>query len=566
MIRILACLVLLLAGAPALAQSGAQSGSRDFPLAINLAEVNDWSAEQPFIDVFKTARRWIGHKPGQWGGVEFEELEERGLLDAQGWPTSVPHDLGSIGTLILTDLPAEAEAYAGRYVLSFDGEGIVEVGGAASNVRYGEGRVAFDFTPQIGGMVLVKIQRSDPMKTGDYVRNITVVREEHQEAFANGAVFNPLWLDHMRGFKVLRFMDWMHTNNSDQQSWDNRPKPDDFSYTRHGVPPEVMIALANELGADPWFCMPHLADDTYQRRFAEMALARLDPGLKAYVEYSNEVWNWQFSQAEWTETQAQERWGQRYKGQDYYGMKFARMAQTWADVFSDARDRLVTVIATQTGWLGLERPILDAPLWVAEGNEPPHTFADAYAITGYFGSYLGRDEMRDITLGKIAESTQAAEADARQQGLTGEALAAHVAAHRFDMATDWAVDALTDSRQYGDEFDGLDRATGTFFPYQADIAREYGLDLIVYEGGTHIVGVGAQVDDDTLTAFFTHLNYTPEIASLYRTLFEKWAEVSDGPFALFNDVNVPMKWGSWGHLRHLGDADNPRWQVVEEFK
>ncbi|MEQ8896899.1 MAG: hypothetical protein RID23_07380 [Roseovarius sp.] len=562
MIRILACLLLLLTAAPALSQSE----PRDFPLAINLAEVNDWSAEQPFIDVFKTARRWIGHKPGQWGGVEFEELEARGLLDAQGWPTSVPHDLGSIGTLILTDLPAEADIYAGRYVLSFEGEGIVEVGGAVSNTRYGKGRVAFDFKPQTGGMVLIKIQRSDPMKTGDYVRNISVVREEHEEAFAKGAVFNPLWLDHMQGFGVLRFMDWMHTNNSDQQDWSHRPKPDDFSYSRHGVPAEIMIRLANELGADPWFCMPHLSDETYQRRFAELALAQLDPGLKAYVEYSNEVWNWQFTQAEWTEAQAQDRWGQRYKGQDYYGMKTAQMAEIWADVFSGTRDRLITVISTQTGWLGLERAILDAPLWVAEGNEPPHSFADVYAITGYFGSYLGRDEMRDITLAKITESQEAAEADARSQGLTGEALAAHVEAHRFDMATDWAVDALRDSRQYGDEFDGLDRATDTFFPYQADIAQEYGLDLIVYEGGTHIVGVGAQVGDETLTAFFTHFNYTPEIATLYRTLFEKWAEISDGPFALFNDVNVPMKWGSWGHLRHLGDAANPRWQVVEEFK
>lgn len=563
MIRALACLLLLLC-APLSAT--AQSAARDFPLAINLAEVNDWSSQQPFIDVFKTARRWIGHKPGQWGGVTHEDLEERGLLDAQGWPTSVPQDLGSIGTLILTDLPADAEVFAGRYILRFEGEGIVEVGGAATNVRYGEGRVAFDFTPGTGRMVLIKIQRSDPMKTGDYVRDITVVREEQEAAFRSGAIFNPLWLDRIRGFGVLRYMDWMHTNNSTQQDWANRPKPDDFSYTRKGMPAEIMIRLANELGADPWFCMPHLSDDTYQRSFAEMVEARLDSGLTAYVEYSNEVWNWQFTQAKWAEAQAQERWGQRHKGQDYYGMKTARMAQIWADVFAADRDRLVTVIATQTGWLGLEESILEAPLWVAEGNDPPHSYADAYAITGYFGSYLGRDEMRDTTLGKIAESTQAAEADARERGLTGEALAAHVEAHRFDMATEWATDALLDSRQYGDEFDGLDRSTDTFFPYQAEVAENYGLDLIVYEGGTHIVGVGAQVGDDTLTEFFTHFNYTPEIATLYRRLFEKWAEVSDGPFALFNDVATPVKWGSWGHLRHLGDTGNPRWQVVEEYK
>ena len=58
-----------------------------------------------------------------------------------------------------------------------------------------------------------------------------------------------------------------------------------------------MIDLCNRLQVDPWFCIPHLADDDYVRQFATMVRERLDPKLKVYVEHSNEVWNGQFAQA-----------------------------------------------------------------------------------------------------------------------------------------------------------------------------------------------------------------------------------------------------------------------------
>ena len=52
-----------------------------------------------------------------------------------------------------------------------------------------------------------------------------------------------------------------------------------------------MIQLANHVGAAPWFNMPHLGDDSYQRGFAQMVKERLRPDVKVYVEYSNEVWH-----------------------------------------------------------------------------------------------------------------------------------------------------------------------------------------------------------------------------------------------------------------------------------
>jgi len=59
-------------------------------VAIGLAPVTDWSVQQPFLDIMKTARPWLGHRPGQFGGMEYEELVEGGHLDPNGWPRRRP--------------------------------------------------------------------------------------------------------------------------------------------------------------------------------------------------------------------------------------------------------------------------------------------------------------------------------------------------------------------------------------------------------------------------------------------------------------------------------------------
>ncbi|WP_162497335.1 hypothetical protein [Roseovarius dicentrarchi] len=532
------------------------------PLAVNLAPVTDWSTQQPFIDVFKTARRWIGHLPGQWGGADYAQIAGAGLLDEDGWPTRLPRDLGSIGTVILTDLPEEAEALAGRYRLRFEGDGIVEVAGRARNVRYGTGEVTFDFTPG-PGPVEIRIQRSDPRGTGDYVRNISVVRDDLVAAHKDGALFRPEFLTSLRGFGVLRFMDWMNTNDSTAEEWTRRARPGDFSYTRQGVPLEVMLALASELDADAWLTLPHLAGDAYAREMAKATLTLVPPGRRVYVEYSNEVWNWQFAQAEWADAQARELWGVKDRGAQFYGLRASEVAQIWAQVFAagDARAQLVNVVSTQTGWLGLEADILTAPLAVADGFAPPVEAFDAYAITGYFGHVLGTDRRRALIAGWLEDSADAARTAAKAEGLEGAALDAYVAAHRYDLATARAAEELRSGAHSGDDSDTLADLTGRLWPYHAEVAARHGLDLIMYEGGTHVTGLGAQLDDDALTDFFTHLNYTPEMGALYAQMLEAWAALGAGPFNLFNDTSAPGKWGSWGARRWPGD-DNPRWRAI----
>ncbi|MGL4319688.1 MAG: hypothetical protein ACRCS3_02400 [Paracoccaceae bacterium] len=511
-------------------------------LQIGLAGIHDWSVQQPFLDVMKTARNWTGHLPGQWGGFEYDQLLAGGYLDDRGWPRAIPPEVTGLSTLILTHLPEGAGGVAGPYVLTYQGKGTLLVEGRAQNVVATSGRVTFDYTPGEGSVVLT-LTATD---AADPLRDIVVVRADRAQALADGLIFNPAWLARLRGVQGVRFMDWMATNNSTLSTIADRPMVEDFTYSNNGAPIEIMVALANELDADPWFTLPHLSNDDFVRFYADYVRENLETDLQAWVELSNEVWNGQFSQAQWAADQARARWGDEAAGVQFYALRASEVADIWTQVFGQEADtRLVRVIATQTGWLGLEEMILNAPRVVAEGKPEPYTHFDAYAVTGYFSAILGTDTMSVTIKEWLAESAGAAkDADSR-----------------YDLAVERTAQELRDGSVTGDAADTLKTVVTEILPYHAEIARKSGLRLVMYEGGTHVVGYGPVIDDAEITAFFNHFNYTPEVAKLYGVMLAEWAKLTDAPFNAFVDVSVPDRWGSWGALRHLGD-DNPRWQVL----
>jgi hypothetical protein len=529
-------------------------------LGLGLAGVHDWAVQQPFLDVMKTAREWTGHLPGQWGGWDHAKLRAGGWLNDQGWPIGVPPELTGIAALLLTEMPSDAGGLAGRYVMDWKGQGKVKLEGRINLVEDGERLRVFDYTPGPGG-VAITIEETD---AGDPIRDIRVVRQDRLTALDAGAIFNPDWLARIRGVRMIRFMDWMATNDSTLARLADRPKPDDYTWARNGVPVEVMVALANELRADPWFTLPHLAEDEFARHYATVVSETLAPGLRAYVELSNEVWNWQFAQAEWAERQGQAFWGREAAWVQFYALRAAEVMAIWSEVFGDpGRDRLVRVVGTQTSIEGMDRTILTAPLVTQEGMPAPHQSFDALAVTGYVAALLGSEGKAALVKGWLAESRSAAEAEALAKGLTGEAAAEHVDRHRFDLAVGLAAQELRDGSLSGSQEDTLAALSGRVWPMHAAVAAEFGLDLVMYEGGTHVVGYGAAVDDAELGAFFQHLNYSPEMGALYRDLLAEWARISPTPFNAFVDVYTPGKWGSWGALRHLTD-DNPRWRALAE--
>ncbi|MCJ7874265.1 calcium-binding protein [Phaeobacter sp. J2-8] len=535
------------------------TGLENPSLGMGLNGIADWSTQQPFVDVMKTARRWVGHTQSTWGAWSYEDLLADGVFDDQGWVTRLPDGVDRIETFVLTELPQEVQSLRGSYRMTWKGSGTLDVVGLAKVQARNDHEIWFNFRPD-DDTVAVQIRETDPEGTGDYIRDIAIVHENHIPLHEVGMVFNPDFVARIADLRSLRFMDWMFTNGSDKVTWQDRARVSDYSYAQRGVPVEHLLTLANLVGADPWIPMPHMADDDFIRRYAETVRDGLDLRLKVYVEYSNELWNRIFPQAIWAGQQAEARWGDAAGDNgwmQFAGMRAAEVADLWTDVFGDdAPARLVNVIAVQTGWPGLEEPLLQAPLWQAEGHEAPVTRFQAYAVSGYFGHSIGSEDGGGQLRSLLDEAAETARAAGAAQGLQRVALREYVREHRFQGTIAPTIARLREG--------SLAELTEELWPYHAGVAAKHGLALVMYEGGTHIQGQGPWLEDADMTAYFHQLNYTPDMAEIYTDLLQAWRAVGGTMFNAFVDVGAPSKYGSWGHLRHLDDS-NPRWDALMAF-
>ena len=386
-----------------------------------------------------------------------------------------------------------------------------------------------------------------------------MVHERNLPLHQAGALFNPDWLARVGDVAVIRFMDWMLTNHSEVQTWDQRPRVTDYSWSRRGVPLEVMLRLANETGADPWFTLPHLADDEYVRQFAEQVREGLGSDLRAWFEFSNEVWNWSFAQADWAEQNARARWNRDWAWVQFGAVRAAEVMRVIDSVYVGQESRRVRVLGLFTGWIGLEADMLAAPDYVAEdpANRPPREFFDALAVTGYFNAELHAESRRAMVQGWLDESRAAAEASAA--ALPDAARQAHIQAHRFDLAIQRAGEELINGPE-----NSVRHLLDVTLAHHAQVARENGMALVMYEGGTHVVTRPEDHGNDELVEFFEALNYSEPMGQAYRELIEGWQALTPTPFVAFMDIGPPTIWGSWGHLRHLDD-DTPRWRALMDL-
>ncbi|MBD2089495.1 cellulose-binding protein [Microcoleus sp. FACHB-1515] len=511
-------------------------------LGTNITSIVDYSTQLPFLDAFKSARRWIPQcvngDPGcdnGWDTQEFDRID----LDEHNWVRSLPAAddepmFTRVGTLLFREI--EGHYPGGQYVVLYDGEGAIEYRFDAQKdeARSRPGRDIINVTPSNEGIYLI-ITATDPNRTGNYIRNLHVVPIEAETIFAS-EIFNPVFLERIDRFQAIRFMDWMSTNNSTQQEWRDRPKVEDATYAMKGAPVEIMIALANRIHADPWFTLPIQATDEYMREFAQIVKDQLDPDLRVYVELSNEVWNWQFSQAHYALEQGKARWGEHGDAyMQWYGMRSAQMAELWKQVFGDQRDRLRSIIGTQTVWRGLEEAALDCPLWVAEGHAPCHESVDLYAIAGYFSGNLTQAENQAAAEALLNEPDGGFE-KAFMQLEQGGIIPAH---------------------SYNDSLAGV----FDLFAYHLDVAKQRNLELVVYEGGQHLVSA----DNEKLTNFFIALNGDRRMGELYSQLLQGWKASGGTLFMNFSDFGRRSRWGSWGVLEHVEQAHSPRYDALMQF-
>ena len=514
-------------------------------LAFNLSGISDSSPQLPFLDLGKTMRPFFASSPTQWEAMKHAELSAGGYLDENGWPTAIPPGMSSVKTIWAESQGggAPAASRAGTYVLTYEGEGTVKIAGKIRLIEQGEGYIVFE--NENGGSFWFDILSTDPAKTGNYIRNISVVPEEYVDLHEAGAIFNPEWLSIVGDSRQFRFMDWMHTNGSSIDSWDDRPQLDDATWRTHGVPLEIMVQLANEAGADPWFTMPHMVDDEYVRNFATYVRDNLDPGLHVHVEYSNEAWNFAFPQTHWMMNEADAQWNigssqPNTEKVDFQAKRATEIALIWDEVFgAEADERVVNVLGTHTANAWNTRRLLDPQYWAEaepDAYVPPTEVFDAIAVTTYFGSSTVSDTAkRSELLAAIADPT----VDAMK----------FLHDRLMDPGYSWSIPFVK----------------AKWLEHKA-FADAYGMDLIAYEGGQHVhhsFAVTGLTDAEVtaLTSFMTEFVRSEYMAALYDALWEAWKDVGDGPFIQFGDVGVPSRWGSWAILSHLGDS-NPRAELI----
>ena len=206
--------------------------------------------------------------------------------------------------------------------------------------------------------------------------------------------WNPTLLTDLAPYAhVLRFMDWNRTNDQVAGSWAARAQPNVAPGDR-GVAYEWQIDLCNRAHVDYWINVPTLADDDHVTKLAQLIQQKLDPSLRIYIEYSNEVWNGGFPQATYADNQGvaanMPGMNQWYKGWAWYVYRAVQIFQGFEAVFGKNSPRLVKVLSGQAGYTGDASNPAPVCAWHLQSLadktvNPQSETINAYAIAPYFG-------------------------------------------------------------------------------------------------------------------------------------------------------------------------------------
>ena len=495
-------------------------------IGTNLESLAYWSPQMPFVDVMKSSGEWLSGDAKDWDGGP------RPDLDANGWVRSLrPGQV--VRKLMLREFGSRYPG--GRYLVRYKGEGKLNFGFAAKVASQRRGEMVIEVTPNDAGVYLW-IEATNP---ANYLREIEIImpggicegdpfthagsaqdcgtRRFVSFAEDRSIIFYPVFAERLRGYSVLRFMDWMRTNSSAVASWSQRTPLTYHTWaTDRGAPLEVMIALANLVEAHAWFTLPHQADESYARALAQMVKDRLNPALGVYVEDSNEVWNSEFSQYAYLSNQAK---AQGLTLPAYHALRTRTLAAVLKSELG--AERVVSVLGAQAANPRVATSGLE---YLRARFGASALGIDALAIAPYFGVTPAPAEAGKFT----AMSLDALSHYVRTNVFAQET--AHVRNHRM-------------------------------------LAQRYGLRLLAYEGGQHMVGVGGSKDNRALNALFDAFNRDPRMKPLYLEYLALWRREGGELFVHFNDVSRYTKSGRWGALEYVTQprSESPKFDALMTF-
>ncbi len=482
-----------------------------FYLGINMAGIADYGTEPIWKDIIMQSRTWCPQRTGaDWcggGPVNYDSL---------GWITSLDPDQSADMVLFgaLTDNFTSMNPDS-TYICTYDGTGRVSFWQEESYNEVSPGRIEVRAR---ANAPFLKLESTTP---GNHVRNIRLCLPSHEDEL-DSEPWHGDFLDRWKNFGVVRFMDWGRTNNSTVATWSDRTRAGTYTQAMdNGVALEHMIDYCNRTNTDPWFCIPHLADDDYVRQFATVVRDNLNPDLVTYVEYSNEIWNSMFDQTAYCNDMgvaqgldphgASTPWEAGWR---YSGRRSGQIFDIWEEVFGGT-ERFVRVMGSQFSTYVTMRKL--------ELDDVVHK-TDAVAIAPYFGGGLSGDRLSDIE--------------------------------------NWTVDQILDTCLASIR-GNLRTALQDFVAYLDDVNSENGTDirLIAYEGGQHLSAWG---QNQTVTDLFTAANRHPRMYELYVEYFEQWVELGGKMFCHFSSVGTPGPHGAWGALESVNQApaEAPKYRAL----
>ncbi|MEM1180042.1 MAG: hypothetical protein AAGM22_17000 [Acidobacteriota bacterium] len=560
----LAAAVLSVASLTAAAPASAAPPAAGPQVGTNLAFLSSSSGDWPFVDVFKTSDGWFASGDCGWDCGTLD-------LDADGWVRSL--DPGQMATAIVFDRVPGAMPHTDvsqSYNVFYDGVGALDYDGSVVHVESvapGHDRVRIDPQSDQPFFITVVLTAAtwDPdeaVPPSEYIRNIRVIapggvcsddafRYCHDslpcgsgatcELFAAGSNyqsqrFHPRFLENVRPFSVLRFMDWLDTIEGGLESASDLTQ---VSHARWNVAPvSVMADLVNRLDVDAWVNVPHLASNALVQDMASIFASELNLGRRVFVEFSNETWNETFpaygelgrrgclffghltascyrydAQGQVASTLCEDHATDPIAGCDTARILYTteRAMDSW-QIFETAFDaqqlpggngnssaQLVRVLASQAGHTALHEALLD--------HRDAYATVDVFATAAYFGWPLGGDPIvQDWDPDDVDDM---ADLDLRLQLEVADTVA--------DMA--------------------LDRQ----FLLQHDLGQYAHIPFVLYEGGQGLVARGPNAANETAldhaNAVFDAANRSPAMALHYRQLLDDWRLV--GGDTLFNHyVNV----------------------------
>ncbi len=479
------------------------------PLGGVLESIADWAASDVFVDLMRQARGYNNN-----GTVP---------VDENGWP------LEDCEIIFLAGRLNSASIYNGTYRLSYSGHAQVQlsaVRGSITGLRYDPAadrttaEVNIQALPSDGGWYLI-LRFS---QTAGRLKNIRLIRPGYDADYP--PVFTREFLQHLSRFPVLRFMEWSQTNRNPPGNWDRRSKPDDARQTEKGVAWEYMIQLANELKKDIWINIPHTADDNYVTRLARLLRTTLLPGLKVYVEFSNEVWNGIFSQNEWNRQRAAEDAASGNRQLDFDGtdnIYYLGWRRT-----ADLTRQVSELFRREWGeerWKILGRPVLAGQianpevlrqglLYLQSVHGPPARYLSALAGAPYF--HLGDADLRE------------------------------------DLSPEEVLDVLEDSAREMPVWARLEE--------NAALARWYGLDWVAYEGGPDTMGPHN-------VAAKKSASLHPRMQTICEDFLRLWEGFGGGLFVwyLAGATSYDTAYGTWGLTNDMTVQDTPKIRALDSY-